>query len=141
MTRRTLTAAVIADTGEPREVVEAVTQSVLDTLVRAVAVGEDVILTGFGTFEAVDRAARVGHNPRTGESVPIPARRVPKFRPAAAFERAVADPATTERVRRDRSEGTFLGVEGTPTFFVDGRMVEVTGPDDLEKAIVEAQSR
>lgn len=59
----------------------------------------------------------------------------------AAYDEAVADPATAERVRRDRSEGTFLGVEGTPTFFVDGRMVTLTGPDDLEKAIVEAQSR
>lgn len=58
-----------------------------------------------------------------------------------AYDEAVADPATAERVRRDRSEGTFLGVEGTPTFFVDGRMVTLTGPDDLEKAIVEAQSR
>lgn len=59
----------------------------------------------------------------------------------AAYDEAVADPATAERVRRDRSEATFLGVEGTPTFFVDGRMVTLTGPDDLEKAIVEAQSR
>lgn len=59
----------------------------------------------------------------------------------AAYDEAVADPATAERVRRDRSEGTFLGVEGTPTFFVDGRRVTLSGPDDLEKAIVEAQSR
>jgi len=58
-----------------------------------------------------------------------------------AYDAAVADPATTERVRRDRSEGTFLGVEGTPTFFVDGRMVALTEPADLERAIVEAQSR
>lgn len=59
----------------------------------------------------------------------------------AAYDEAVADPATAERVRRDRSEGTFLGVEGTPTFFVDGRMVAISAPDDLERAIVEAQSR
>ena len=57
-----------------------------------------------------------------------------------AYDAAVADPATTERVRRDRSEGTFLGVEGTPTFFVDGKKVTLTEWDDLEKAIVEAQS-
>ncbi|MEV7632231.1 hypothetical protein AB0N64_07475 [Microbacterium sp. NPDC089318] len=44
-------------------------------------------------------------------------------------------------VRRDQSEGTFLGVEGTPTFFVDGQMIAITEPGDLERAIVEAQSR
>ncbi|MFJ4046357.1 DsbA family protein [Microbacterium sp. NPDC089987] len=59
----------------------------------------------------------------------------------AAYDEAVADPATAERVRRDKSEGTFLGVEGTPTFFVDGRMVTLTRWGDLERAIVEAQAR
>lgn len=58
-----------------------------------------------------------------------------------AYDAAVADPATTERVRRDRSEGTFLGVESTPTFFVDGRRIVLTEPGDLERAIVEAQTR
>lgn len=59
----------------------------------------------------------------------------------AAYDEAVTDPATAERVRRDRSEGTFLGVEGTPTFFIDGRKLALEKPDDLERAIVEAQSR
>lgn len=59
----------------------------------------------------------------------------------AAYDEAVDDPATADRVRRDKSEGTFLGVEGTPTFFVDGQKVALTEWDDLEKAIVEAQSR
>ncbi|QMU96265.1 thioredoxin domain-containing protein [Microbacterium esteraromaticum] len=58
-----------------------------------------------------------------------------------AYDAAVDDPATAERVRRDKSEGTFLGVEGTPTFFVDGRKVTITRWGDLEKAIIEAQSR
>ncbi|PKI89718.1 disulfide bond formation protein DsbA [Actinomycetales bacterium SN12] len=59
----------------------------------------------------------------------------------ATYDEAVADPATAERVRRDKSEGTFLGVEGTPTFFVDGKMVTLEKRDDLERAIVEAQAR
>lgn len=58
-----------------------------------------------------------------------------------AYDAAIADPATADRVRRDTSEGTFLGVEGTPAFFVDGRMVAITEPGDLEKAIIEAQTR
>ena len=59
----------------------------------------------------------------------------------AAYDEAVTDPATADRVRRDKSEGTFLGVEGTPTFFVDGQMLTLEKWGDLEKAIIEAQSR
>lgn len=56
----------------------------------------------------------------------------------AAFDEAVADPATLERVVADRAEGTALGVTGTPTFFVDGRMIELTSVDDLDEAVQSA---
>lgn len=50
----------------------------------------------------------------------------------AAYDAAVADPATFERVLRDRADGLALGVEGTPTFFLDGQRVQV---DTTEKFI------
>lgn len=53
----------------------------------------------------------------------------------AAFDAAVADPATTERVRRDFDEGRALGVSGTPTFFLDGEKVETQSPADLVDAV------
>jgi protein-disulfide isomerase len=56
----------------------------------------------------------------------------------AAFDEAVADPATLERVVADRAEGTALGVTGTPTFFVDGEMIELNAVDDLDKAVESA---
>ena len=56
----------------------------------------------------------------------------------AAFDEAVADPATLERVVSDRAEGTALGITGTPTFFVDGKMIELTAVDDLDKAVQNA---
>ncbi|WP_209559361.1 thioredoxin domain-containing protein [Frigoribacterium sp. PvP032] len=59
----------------------------------------------------------------------------------AAFDEAVADPATLERVVADRAEGTALGVTGTPTFFVDGRMIELTSVDDLDEAVQSAVAR
>lgn len=49
----------------------------------------------------------------------------------AAYDAAVADPATLERVRSDREDGLALGVEGTPTFFLDGEKVEPESVDDL----------
>lgn len=45
-----------------------------------------VQLTGFGTFSASERAARVGRNPQTGETVEIPAKVTPKFKPGKTFK-------------------------------------------------------
>lgn len=53
----------------------------LSTLSAAMQEGKRVTLVGFGSFSVVDRAPRVGRNPKTGETVPIPPRRVVRFRP------------------------------------------------------------
>jgi DNA-binding protein HU-beta len=53
----------------------------LSTLSAAMKEGKRVTLVGFGSFSVVDRAPRIGRNPKTGETVPIPSRRVVKFRP------------------------------------------------------------
>ena len=68
-------------------------ESIVDIVLRQVAAGESVGVTGFGVFERVDRAARTGRNPRTGEAVPIGATSTPRFRPAAYFKDIVADPS------------------------------------------------
>ncbi|MBM9462791.1 thioredoxin domain-containing protein [Aeromicrobium sp. YIM 150415] len=70
----------------------------------------------------------------------------PYFRQLAAeigldlddYDAAVADDATVMRVAADFEEGRALGVEGTPTFFVDGEVVELTAFEDLERAVVAA---
>lgn len=53
----------------------------------------------------------------------------------AAFDAAVADPATLDRIQHDADAGVALGVPSTPTFFVDGEMVELQRYDDVETAI------
>ncbi|MFC4626667.1 DsbA family protein [Promicromonospora alba] len=52
-----------------------------------------------------------------------------------AYDAAVADPATTERVQSDFDEGRALGVGGTPTFFLDGEKLELTSPEALAQAV------
>ena len=66
--------------------VDALLQIVVDT----VRSGDTVSLAGFGVFESRARAARTGRNPRTGESVAVPATTVPAFRPGTGFRNAVA---------------------------------------------------
>ena len=46
---------------------------------------DKISLIGFGTFSVTDRKARVGHNPATGKKINIPAKKVVKFKPGAAF--------------------------------------------------------
>lgn len=67
-------------------------EAVLDVIIREVARGNKVGITGFGTFEKVARAARTGRNPRTGDSVRIKKTSVPKFKPGTAFKEVTADP-------------------------------------------------
>ncbi|MGH3689184.1 MAG: DsbA family protein [Microbacterium sp.] len=56
----------------------------------------------------------------------------------AAYDAAIADPATAQRVQSDKTDGEKLGVNSTPTFFIDGEKVELQAWDDLEKAIEKA---
>ncbi len=59
---------------------EVVVQEVLDSVIEALQSGDRVELRGFGSFRMKDRKARVGRNPKTGETVQIPAKRVAHFR-------------------------------------------------------------
>lgn len=53
----------------------------------------------------------------------------------AAFDTAVADPATEARVTEDLDQGRALGIQGTPTFFLDGQQLELTALTDLTDAL------
>ncbi len=61
----------------------------IDAVVATVKGGKAVTLTNFGTFVSVKRAATTKRNPKTGASVNVPAKNVPRFRPGKAFKDAV----------------------------------------------------
>ncbi len=58
----------------------AAVDSVISNIVDSLKSGKEVRLVGFGTFLVSKREARTGRNPRTGETIQIPAKKVPKFR-------------------------------------------------------------
>jgi len=62
---------------ETGNVVDAMTKTITDTLSK----GGKVTLIGFGIFQVMKREARKGVNPQTGETIQIPAKKVPKFVP------------------------------------------------------------
>jgi DNA-binding protein HU-beta len=63
--------------------------ALIDTITDSVQKGEKVSLTGFGTFELRERAARTGRNPQTGEEMQVAASRAPAFKAGKAFKDAV----------------------------------------------------
>jgi len=68
---------------------EQVVDKVFDSIVETMKKGEDVSIAGLGIFSVKARAARDARNPRTGETVKVPAMNVPKFRAAKALKDAV----------------------------------------------------
>ena len=63
--------------------------AVLASIEEALVAGDKVQLIGFGTFEVKERAARTGHNPKTGEAIEIAAATLPSFKAGAALKNAV----------------------------------------------------
>jgi nucleoid DNA-binding protein len=73
----------------PQADVKNVVQSVMDSIVDAVATEGRIELRGFGVFEAKERAPRKARNPKTGETVMVPARKVVTFKPGKLMEEKV----------------------------------------------------
>ena len=63
--------------------------AVIGSIEEALIAGDKVQLIGFGTFEVKERAARTGHNPKTGEAIEIAASKIPAFKAGAALKNAV----------------------------------------------------
>ena len=74
--------------GSKAQAEEAV-KAFLETVEKKLADGERIQLTGFGTFEVVERAAREGRNPKDGTPLHIEATKSPKFKPGANLKSAV----------------------------------------------------
>lgn len=90
MNKAELIAAVAEQAGITKTQAGKAIEAITDNIAAAMHKGESVTLAGFGTFHAKDRAARTGRNPQTGESVEIPARRIPSFKPGKGLKDAVA---------------------------------------------------
>ncbi|MGB5540105.1 MAG: HU family DNA-binding protein [Gammaproteobacteria bacterium] len=89
MKKSELIDAVASSSGLSRTDAASATDAVLDSIVSALAGGDQVIISGFGTFSVRERAARSGRNPQTGETIQIKASKSPGFKAGKAFKDAV----------------------------------------------------
>ncbi len=90
MKKSELAAAVAKKTGLTQAKSDAAINAVVEAITEALAAGDKVQLVGFGTFEVRERGARTGLNPRTKETIEIPASKQPAFKAGKAFKDAVA---------------------------------------------------
>ncbi|MBQ0827980.1 HU family DNA-binding protein [Streptomyces tagetis] len=89
MNKAQLVEAIADKLGGRQQAADAV-DAVLDALVRAVVAGDRVSVTGFGSFEKVERPARYARNPQTGERVRVKKTSVPRFRAGQGFKDLVS---------------------------------------------------
>jgi DNA-binding protein HU-beta len=89
MTKAELVSAIADKAGLDKKHAQAALEAFVSAVTDAMKAGEDVRIVGFGNFVAVDRAAGMARNPRTGEQVARPASRAVKFRPGEGLKTAV----------------------------------------------------
>lgn len=89
MNKAELVSKVAEKTGLSKKDAEKAVVAVFDSIQTALKAEDKVQLVGFGTFETRERGARIGRNPRSGETIQIPASKVPAFKAGKALKDAV----------------------------------------------------
>ena len=90
MNKTELIAAVAAKTGMSKKDAEKAIAATVDAITESLVKGDKVQVSGFGIFEVKTREARVGRNPRTKETIQLPATKTPVFKAAKALKDTVA---------------------------------------------------
>ena len=86
MTKADLVEEVSVKTGLTRTDVAVLVDAFLEAVKKSLEGGNNIEIRGFGTFKIKQRKARKARNPRTGEEVPVPDRKVPVFKPSNEFK-------------------------------------------------------
>lgn len=89
MNKAELVEAIVAESGTTKNTVAEVLKAFEDVVVGNVSKGEKIVLSGFLSFERVERKARTARNPQTGEAIQVKASRAPKVSIGSTFKKAV----------------------------------------------------
>src|SRR3984957_762790 len=100
MNKRELAKAVAVHADVDHKRTSAVLEGFTEVVTSVVSQGEPVAITGFAKFVKVNRPARMGRNPATGEAIRIKASKKARITPVKAFKDAVMAPATAPRLKR-----------------------------------------
>ena len=89
MTKDELVAKVADSTGIKKVDLQKALDVIISTIIETIKTGDKVNITGLGIFKLKDKKARMARNPKTGESISVPAKKAPKFLAAKNFKEAV----------------------------------------------------
>ena len=89
MNKAELVGAIAEKSGLSKKDSEKALAATIGAITDALKGGDKVQLVGFGTFEVKSRAARTGHNPKTHETITIPAAKLPQFKAGKSFKDAI----------------------------------------------------
>ena len=82
LTKANLIEEVLNITELPRKESETIVETVFESIIQALQKGEKIEIRGFGSFRTRERRGRVGRNPKTGEKVEVPSKKIPFFKPS-----------------------------------------------------------
>jgi integration host factor subunit beta len=89
MTKAELIEKVLVSAGLNKKEAEVAVETIFDSIIQSLREGEKIELRGFGSFRLRSRGARVGRNPKTGEKVNVPAKRIPYFKPGKELKELI----------------------------------------------------
>lgn len=89
MTKDELVAKIVEISGIKKADTQKALDALIHTIIETIKTGDKVNITGLGIFKLKDKKARLARNPKTGESIQVPAKKAPKFLPAKNFKEAV----------------------------------------------------
>jgi len=90
MNKAELVEAIASDTKFSKTDVRKTLDAFIRSTTKSLKRGERVALVGFGSFTVTNRKARTGRNPKTGETVPVPAKKIVKFKPGEDLSHTIA---------------------------------------------------
>ena len=107
LTKADLIEEVLRITELPRKESETIVETIFDSIIESIQSGDKIEIRGFGSFRTRQRRGRIGRNPKTGEKVEVPPKKIPFFKPSkelkdfvntseASAAGAAATPASTE---------------------------------------------
>lgn len=96
MTKAELVEEVAQNSHLTKKDAEVIVQTVLDSIILSLKEGKKVELRGFGSFRLRQRSSRTGRNPKTGEKVKVPAKRIPYFKPGKELKDLINRPASVQ---------------------------------------------
>ena len=84
---------------------EVIVETIFDSVVRSLRVGDKIEIRGFGSFRTRQRKPRVGRNPKTGERVEVPAKKIPFFKPSKELKDVINEAAVAEAAAAQNAPG------------------------------------